>query len=386
MKVINEYDFPNGINPVKRKKGIRIEINFRFNSELIRYLMPGYLSEENLKNAERLRNNIVESIELKTFSLLSLFPNGRKSDFNPEKPLLKSVFDSFIKRCNEENKASITLKRYEEILYNKALPYFKNVDVYTINQDKIVAWIESIPGKAKTVRNNVSPVRRALSQFQLRNSNYILPFNFNMKELLSGRNHKRNEIVPFTEDEKSQILAQCVGWEVNLFSFWFEVGIRPSELILLTFNDWDENNKTININKAWVNGNKKDPKTIAGFRKINLNEIATVALNQQKELRKGHNDNSNLIFVNPRTKQQWNSDKSLRYYWHKILTTRTKVSYRCIYAIRHTYGSLLIKSGFEFGYVAQQMGHETIEMLIKHYYHFIQDETLRDFYKTKFYS
>lgn len=386
MKKYKDFEFTNGINPLKRKNGDKIEINFRWEGELIRYTPPGLLTVENLERAIRIRANIIESIELKTFSLQTLFPDGRKSDYKKEKTLLDTVFEAFIKLCEKEGKASITLKRYKEILYNKALPHFGNVDIFTIDQDKVVAWIESLKGKAKTVRNNVSPFRRALSQFQLRNSNYVLPFSFDMKELLSGRNHRRQEIIPFNEYEKSIILMHCTNeWEFNLFSLWFEVGIRPSELILLTFDDWDERNNTISIDKAWVDGNKKDPKTIAGFRKINLNNLAIDALTRQKEyMNKIHNP-SNLIFVNPRTKKQWSGDKSLRYYWQKIIK-RTDIKYRCLYAIRHTYGSLLIKKGEEYGYVAEQMGHETVEMLIKHYYHFIEDETLRDFYKNKFYS
>lgn len=77
MKTYNGFSFPNGINPRKRRNGDKIEINFRWQGELIRYVPPGLLTAENLERAIRIRANIIEAIELGTFSLQTYFPNGR---------------------------------------------------------------------------------------------------------------------------------------------------------------------------------------------------------------------------------------------------------------------------------------------------------------------
>jgi integrase len=50
------------------------------------------------------------------------------------------------------------------------------------------------------------------------------------------------------------------------------------------------------------------------------------------------------------------------------------IPYRKMSMTRHTFASRLLQSGYTINQVAKMLGHSTIQMVIKHYNKFLQDE------------
>jgi integrase len=63
--------------------------------------------------------------------------------------------------------------------------------------------------------------------------------------------------------------------------------------------------------------------------------------------------------------------------WHPALV-RAGIRKREPYQTRHTFATLALSAGEEIGWVAKQLGHANTEMVIRHYYRFIKNNTCQD--------
>jgi len=52
--------------------------------------------------------------------------------------------------------------------------------------------------------------------------------------------------------------------------------------------------------------------------------------------------------------------------------------YRTMYQTRHTFATLMLAAGEDIGWVAKQLGHSSVEMVIRRYHRFIPNLTRRD--------
>ena len=63
--------------------------------------------------------------------------------------------------------------------------------------------------------------------------------------------------------------------------------------------------------------------------------------------------------------------------WYPALK-RAGLRARKPYQTRHTFATLALSSGEEIGWVAKQLGHSNTEMVIRHYYLHITNNTRQD--------
>lgn len=159
--------------------------------------------------------------------------------------------------------------------------------------------------------------------------------------------------------------------ERPMFQFWFNTGLRPGELQALEWRhiNWDK--ATARIEQNQVVGVLKAPKTAAGIRTIDLNPGAMEALRAQKPLSQLRGER---IWLNPRTLEPWSTDAQVRKTAWLPIMTRSGIDYRNPYQIRHTYASTLLTAGANPWYVAQQLGHEDVEMVFRTYGKFIRED------------
>ncbi|WP_370682279.1 tyrosine-type recombinase/integrase [Comamonas sp. GB3 AK4-5] len=112
-------------------------------------------------------------------------------------------------------------------------------------------------------------------------------------------------------------------------------------------------------------------KTAAGIRDIDLNSDALEALQAQQLISKARGPR---IWLNPRTMQPWETDAQVRKTLWLPLMERAGIPYRNPYQLRHTYASTLLTAGANPWYVAQQLGHEDVEMVFRTYGKFIRED------------
>ena len=98
---------------------------------------------------------------------------------------------------------------------------------------------------AKTRKNAIVPLRQA---FRLAKKNGYAESN-PAKELKQEK-HQKPPIDPFASYEKETILAQLDGQALIYFTLAFETRARTSELLALTWDDYE--GKRLAINKSMV--------------------------------------------------------------------------------------------------------------------------------------
>ena len=97
---------------------------------------------------------------------------------------------------------------------------------------------------------------------------------------------------------------------------------------------------------------------------MKLLKLALEALAAQKQytLLKGEH-----VFENPNTGEPWQNNCTFpKRHWAPLLK-RAKVTHRIPYNLRHTYASTMISSGENLHWVANQLGHKNVTMVLKHY-------------------
>jgi integrase len=177
---------------------------------------------------------------------------------------------------------------------------------------------------------------------------------------------EEDEVDPFTADEVERIIAACrPGWERRLVSVAFETGLRISENFGLKRADIDLGDRVLRIRQTWSRFGEGAVKNRRSRRSISLSADAARALREQLadiELRSPW-----LWPVSASRPKPHNPQNFSRRHWPAILKS-AGVEHRSLYQCRHTYATRLLATGAEVRYIADQMGHANLEMLIDHYW------------------
>lgn len=159
-----------------------------------------------------------------------------------------------------------------------------------------------------------------------------------------------------------------IDWLILLIA---KTGMRFSEALALTPNDFDFSRQTLSVSKTWDykgNGGFLPTKNKSSIRKIPL-DWQTVM--QFSELLKQLPENE-PIFINGKI---YNSTVN------SILARHCKkadIPVISIHGLRHTHASLLLFAGVSIASVARRLGHSNITTTQKTYLHIIQELESKD--------
>jgi integrase len=188
-----------------------------------------------------------------------------------------------------------------------------------------------------------------------------------IKSKFKKLNDENEEINPFNKDEIIKILNSTTG---NLYYFiviMVYTGMRPGEIISLTWNDIDFEKKRIAVDKTTVNGKVGDVKTESSVRYV---DIIPVLQDELKNLYKETGNNKYLLL----------SSFNKPFYSHDIIAKRFKellmdinIKERKLYNLRHTFASMMISQGQNILWVSRMLGHKDISITLKVYTKFIKE-------------
>ena len=357
------------------KKGAILEICFEYRG--VRCREPLKLTPtpaSNIRYAERTLAEIETAIERQTFRYGDYFPDSKRAKLfgniaaqRTVKQLLKDYLALCEKAVTKDNMSESTLVGYRKIIDNVLIPEFGSHRAIDFSATHIKSWVRKQDVTAKRVRNVLSPLRQVLAEALNDGEIERDPFDKLDLSALLAKTAKASEyeVDPFDAAERVKILEACrTDQERNLYEFWFETGLRTGELIALRWHHIDWVHKIARVETNFTAGVEKAPKTKAGVRDVELSDEAIAALIRQKSLTSLAGDH---IFLNPRTDRPWEGDAPLRRTSWDHTCKLAGVRRRNPYQIRHTWGSRMVSAGYNLFWIAEQMGHETIEMVIQHY-------------------
>jgi integrase len=195
------------------------------------------------------------------------------------------------------------------------------------------------------------------------------------KAIIKGRKPKEKKIKYLNQFQLQTLLSNLeLGNEISLdwvILIIAKTGIRYSEALGLTPQDFDYVNQTISINKTWdykSNGGFQDTKNKSSNRKV---QIDWKTVTQFSGLIKNTEINK-PIFINGKT---YNSTING---FLKRLCMKSNLPFISVHGLRHTHASLLLFSGVSIASVARRLGHASITTTQRTYLHIINELENKD--------
>ena len=349
-----------------------IEIQFQFRGvtckEILASLNPDKKGDQ--RYAINLKAEIENAIERQTFRYTDYFPNSKRARLfghAVSTVTVQELLEEWLKDVERTHPHS-TYRCYRKSCNAHLIPEFGKLRARDLTPQHIREWIRNRKGTLKSIRNDLTPLRAVLDRAL--NDDIIdrNPLDKIKVSKLVSRDQARTdyEVDPFTEEEINAILKAALEYDPrirNLLQFAFYSALRTSELFGLMWGDVDWRKMVVRVQRAVVERKVKETKTKSSIRDVILLPAAVNALKDQKQYSFVGGE---FIFVRPRDRGPFVDYEHLERPWKHILK-RAKVRYRNPYQTRHTYASHLLSGGENPLFVAQQMGHKTTEMIMRHY-------------------
>ncbi|MEW8410625.1 MAG: tyrosine-type recombinase/integrase [Candidatus Thiodiazotropha sp.] len=349
-----------------------IEIQFQYRGVQCKETLTGLDPEKKAdqRYAINLKAEIENAIERQSFRYNEYFPNSKRARLfghAVSNITIKELLEIWLKDV-ERTYPHSTYRCYKKSCRAHLIPEFGEHRARDLTPQAIRGWIRNRTGSLKSIRNDLTPLRAILDQAL---NDDIIDKNpldkIKVSKLVSRSQAKTDYMVdPFTEDEIKAVLAVAKEYDPrirNLLQFAFYTGLRTSEQFGLKWGDIDWRNEIVRVQRAVVERKLKETKTKAGTRDVILLPAALEALQDQKQYSFVGGD---FVFVRMKQRGPLIDYEHLERPWRYIIK-RAKVRYRNPYQTRHTYASQLLSGGENPLFVAQQMGHKTTEMIMRHY-------------------
>ena len=271
-------------------------------------------------------------------------------------------FDDMKKRLKEN-----TWHTKEHILRTKLIPFFGKRKMCDIQpKDVIAGQNEMLEGSTKTgkpyspvylktLHNQLSAVFNYAVKF------YGLPSNPAAKAGNMGK-AKNREMLFWTQEEYKKFAEVMMDKPVSFYAFemLYWCGIRLGELLALTPEDFDFQNRKLRINKSYQRIKRQDvitePKTKKSNRTIEMPDFLCEEM--QDYLRMLYDQKSDeRIFTISKSYLHHEMDRGVK---------ETGLKRIRIHDLRHSHVSLLIELGFSAVAIADRVGHESIEITYRY--------------------
>lgn len=277
----------------------------------------------------------------------------------------KSLVELYLEDCKSRLKAT-TLDNKTYTINLKILPYFQNMPINEISPAIIRKWQNELIADEKgysetylkTIHNQLSAILNyAVRYYSLRKNQAAVCGSMGKKNADTMQFWTREEFekfIPAVEDKPTS---------KTIFELLFWTGMRSGELLALTLNDFDFENKTVSINKNYARLNFEDlilpPKTPKSKRIITIPKFLCDLVDEYSQKLYDYDPGDRLFNVT-------------KFYLTHEMTRGCKksgVKRIRIHDLRHSHASLLIELGFSPLLIAERLGHEKVETTLQIYSH-----------------
>lgn len=339
-----------GRGPGVRGIGGSIQIDFRYKGQRCRERLRLSPTPQNIKYAKRLKAAIEHEIATGIFDYAKHFPRSRRTVERGGR--LGYCLEAFLVRCRVSPE---TQDEYRE--YVGLVPVsLKEKPINQITQRDIEAWLEPLNLSRKRQNNLLIPLRGAFRKAHRDGE-------IKQNPLLGLRTEARKtetQIDPFSKAEVGKLSGAYLG---PMWALWAWTGLRSGEIAGLEWSDLEASGDALHIRRAMRGGREKGPKTRSGSRRVVLLQPGRDALGCPAQGR---------IYINPATGRPFDTDRQIREAF-KRACREADVRYRYPYQLRHTFASWALSSGENPLWVAKQMGHKDVSMVLRVYGRYIPE-------------
>ena len=293
---------------------------------------------------------------------------------NIKKQLLSEYFENWIKIYKEGSIREVTLSKYKLSLarLKKIAPKIKVSNINRIEYQKILNDY-AIYHERQTTMDFHHHLKAALLDAV---DEGIINKDPTRKIIIKGKEPRKKKRKYLNQFELHSLLKDLnlanqinYDWLILLIA---KTGIRFSEAIALTPEDFDFSRQLININKTWnykKKGGFQATKNKSSVRKVQIDWMIVSQF-------------ASLIHDLPKDKPIFLlKERIFNSTINKILEKHCKnigISPITIHGLRHTHASLLLFAGVSIASVAKRLGHSSMNTTEKTYLHIIQELENKD--------
>jgi integrase len=336
-------------------------IDFTLNHERYRETIPAPHNKTASKRVEEQEAIYKMAISLNDKAIASRFPNSK---------IMQKAFDT---GCNytihdysniwfkqkQRNWSHTTIRGYTQKYNSYIKPNWGHLLLSEFKASMFDEWAADSHLSGKSINET----RNVLNQIYSR-AFYDNVIDTNPIERIERYKETYREPKPFNNAEIQLILSGLRTPYREFYQLAIYSGLRTGELLGLRWQDVDIANKLIHVRVNLTGGVEKEPKTRGSIRSVELHEEAIKAL---KSISCSNFLDSNRVFVDPKTKEDFKNADGMRKYVWKPLFDKIGIQYRYPYQCRHTYASMMLSKGKNPLWVAKQMGHADWGMIRKTY-------------------
>lgn len=272
---------------------------------------------------------------------------------------LDMLFKDFYKLYEQDMRSRLKQNTWEHkahVIQSKILPYFGDKPMKDIQARDVFSWQNEL---LRHRDKNGKPY----SETYLKNLHNQLSCIFNHAVRYYDLGVKNAKEMNFwTKDEYMQFSEVMMDKPVSFYAFemLYWCGIRLGELLALTPEDFDFQNRKLRINKSYQRIKGQDvitePKTKKSNRTIEMPDFLCEEM--QDYLRMLYDQKSDeRIFTISKSYLHHEMDRGVK---------ETGLKRIRIHDLRHSHVSLLIELGFSAVAIADRVGHESIEITYRY--------------------
>lgn len=324
-----------------------------------------YYKDYRGKNVKKHRRNFKTKKEAVEWAEKFIVQQSHNLDMN---------FSSFWQLYREdmgERLRENTVRTKDYIVELKILPYFEKKKISDITAADIRRWQNALMKQGysqtylKTINNQLSAIFNYAVKY------YELPKNPCTQAGTMGKG-KADEMQFWTQEEFEAFIEFVKDKPVSYYAFLtlFWTGIRLGELLALTLEDFDAEEKTLSITKSYQRINGRDvitePKTEKSKRVITLPDFLVTELEEYVSKLYGMMAKDRLFSI---TKSYLEKELIRGVGLSGVKKIR-------LHDLRHSHASLLIsKLGAQPNLVADRLGHEKIQTTLNTYSHLYPNQS-----------
>ena len=252
-------------------------------------------------------------------------------------------------------------------------PFFEKYEVKEITPKIILDWQNSLGDYSYQykchLRNSLSGLLTYAQRYygipnQLKNVDNFRNLEFK-KEMLVWTPEQFENVMTFIDDIVYKTFYYCL----------FYTGCRKGEMLGTTWNDWNEKDQTLNINKSiskkvtgasWI---LTTPKNKSSNRKIKVPSFLFDMLKKVKEQQTIDGVSGDMVFYGNKPLPETCICRYL-----KQATKKAGLFDIRIHDFRHSHASFLISQGATIVSVAKRLGHSSIEQTLNTYSHLMPSD------------
>jgi len=279
----------------------------------------------------------------------------------------ESFAEIYLQNMKERIKESTFITK-ETVIRNRIIPYFKNKSLSSITTQDVISWQNEMMkmvdkrSEKKFTKSYLKTLHNQLSAM-LNHAVRYYGIQKNPAQIVGNMgSDKEIEMRFWTLEQYKKFSYEMMDEPVYFlcFEILYWCGIREGELLALTPEDINLDEKTININKTFHSLKGKnyttDPKTRKSKRKISIPDFLCEEIKEY----------FNLVYelqldgrMFPVTKGSLTNSMARG-------TKKAKLPHIRIHDLRHSHVSLLINMGYSAVAIADRVGHESVEITYKY--------------------